>query len=89
MLSSPSRRSTKKAFELVKSALARAPVLKNPDFSKPFELWTDASTHGIGSVLMQEGRPIAYESRKLSSAEFNYTTTEQERLAVVHSLKVF
>jgi hypothetical protein len=79
----------KKAFELVKSALARAPVLKNPDFSKPFELWTDASTHGIGSVLMQEGRPIAYESRKLSSAEFNYTTTEQELLAVVHSLKVF
>jgi transposase InsO family protein len=78
-----------KAFELVKSALACAPVLKTPDFSKPFELWTDASTHGIGSVLMQDGHPIAYESRKLSSAEFNYTTTEQELLAVVHSLKVF
>ena len=79
----------KKAFEQVKYSLAHAPVLKAPDFSQPFELWTDASTHGIGSVLMQGGHPVAYESRKLSSAEFNYTTTEQELLAVVHSLKVF
>ena len=69
--------------------MANAPVLSAPDFDKPFELWTDASTHGIGSVLMQDGHPIAYESRKLSSAEFNNTTTEQELLAVVHSLKVF
>jgi hypothetical protein len=40
-------------------------------------------------VLVQEGRPIAYEPRKLSSAKFNYTTTEQELLVAVHSLKVF
>jgi hypothetical protein len=79
----------RKAFEQVKFSLSNAPVLKAPDFSKPFELYTDASTHGIGSVLMQKGHPIAFESRKLSSAEFNYTTTEQELLAVVHSLKVF
>jgi hypothetical protein len=79
----------RKAFEQVKYSLTNAPVLKAPDFSKPFELYTDASTHGIGSVLLQDGHPIAYESRKLSSAEFNYTTTEQELLAVVHSLKVF
>jgi RNase H-like domain found in reverse transcriptase/Reverse transcriptase (RNA-dependent DNA polymerase)/Integrase zinc binding domain/Chromo (CHRromatin Organisation MOdifier) domain len=79
----------RKAFEQLKYSLANAPVLNAPDFSQQFELWTDASTHGIGSVLMQQGHPVAYESRKLSSAEFNYTTTEQELLAVVHSLKVF
>jgi hypothetical protein len=79
----------RQAFEQVKYSLSHAPVLKAPNFSIPFELWTDASTHGIGAVLMQEGHPIAYESRKLSSAEFNYTTTEQELLAVVHALKVF
>jgi hypothetical protein len=73
----------------VKHSLAQAPVLKAPDFSKPFEAWTDASTHGIGAVLMQEDRPVAFESRKLSSAEYNYTTTDQELLAVVHALKVF
>jgi len=79
----------RKAFDQVKYSLTNAPVLHTPDFSKAFELWTDASTHGIGSVLMQDGHPVAYESRKLSSAEYNYTTTEQELLAVVHSLKVF
>jgi hypothetical protein len=44
----------RKAFEQVKFSLSNAPVLKAPDFSKPFELYTDASTHGIGSVLMQK-----------------------------------
>jgi len=79
----------RKAFEQVKYSLAHAPILKAPDFSRRFEIWTDASTHGIGAVLMQDERPVAYESRKLSSAEYNYTTTDQELLAVVHALKVF
>jgi hypothetical protein len=78
-----------KAFEQVKYSLANAPVLKVPNPTQPFEIWTDASIHGIGAVLMQEGHPVAYESRKLSSAEYNYTTTEQELLAVVHALKTF
>ena len=52
----------------VKHVLANAPVLAMPDYSKPFEIWSDASTHGIGSVLMQDVHPVAYESRKLSSA---------------------
>ena len=77
------------AVERVKYALANAPVLQAPNPAMPFEIWTDASTHGIGAVLMQEGHPIAYESRKLSSAEYNYTTTEQELLAVVHALKTY
>jgi len=79
-----------RAFDGVKSALTSAPVLAMPDFTKPFEMISDASGDAhrgaLGAVLMQEGRVIAYESRKLTKAEFNYTTTEQEMLGVVYDL---
>ena len=47
----------------------------------------DASVTGISAVLLQQGRPVAFESKKLSSAERNYTTGEQELLAVVHAMR--
>jgi hypothetical protein len=78
-----------KAFEWVKQALTSAPVLAVPDLSKPFQVTIDASVEGIGAVLEQEGRPVAFESRKLTDAEVRYTTTEQEMLAVVHALRVW
>ncbi|MGL5500526.1 MAG: reverse transcriptase/ribonuclease H family protein, partial [Plesiomonas shigelloides] len=78
-----------KAFQDVKQALVGAPVLRMPDFAKPFEVVCDASCVGIGAVLLQDGHPIAYESRKLSSAEVNYTTSEQELLAVVHAMRTW
>ncbi|GJP48756.1 hypothetical protein CLOM_g8031 [Closterium sp. NIES-68] len=77
------------AFEEVKRRLTSAPVLVLPDPGKPYEVVTDASTVGIGAVLLQEGRPVAFESRKLSPAEQRYTTTEQELLAVVHALRTW
>ncbi len=68
------------AFDMVKSALTSAPTLALPDFDKPFELWCDASDLGVGAVLLQGGRPIAFESRRYIPAEKNYTVTEQEAL---------
>jgi hypothetical protein len=50
---------------------------------------TDASDLGRGAVLLQEGHPVAFESRKLNSAELNYQTTKKEMLAVVHALRVW
>ena len=61
----------------------------SPDETKPYEVVTDASDYGLGAVLLQEGRPIAFESRKLNSAELNYTVTEKEMLAVIHALRVW
>ena len=61
------------AFNGLKQDLTTAPVLASPDNSKPFEVVSDSCQWSIGAVLMQEGRPVAYESRKMIPAELNYT----------------
>ncbi|GFY01635.1 retrovirus-related Pol polyprotein from transposon 297 [Trichonephila clavipes] len=79
-----------KAFDVVKAAITKAPVLKFPDLKKKtFELFTDASSIGVGAVLNQEQRPVVFASRTLSAAERNYTVTERECLAVVWALSKF
>ncbi|GFU11828.1 retrovirus-related Pol polyprotein from transposon gypsy [Trichonephila clavipes] len=79
-----------KTFDVVKAVITKAPVLKFPDFKKPFELFTDASSIGVGAVLNQEQRPVVFASRTLSAAERNYTVTEErECLAVVWALNKF
>ncbi|GFT76245.1 retrovirus-related Pol polyprotein from transposon gypsy [Trichonephila clavipes] len=78
-----------KAFDAVKAAITKAPVLKFPDFKKPFKLFTDSSSTGVGAVLNQEQRPVVFASRTLSAAERNYTVTERECLAVVWALNKF
>ena len=77
------------AFQELKNAMMRDPVLALPDISKPFEVQTDASDFALGGVLLQEGHPIAYESCKLSGAKYRYTTQEKEMLAVIYCLRVW
>ncbi|GFY00996.1 hypothetical protein TNCV_1364011 [Trichonephila clavipes] len=71
------------AFDAVKAVVTKAPVLKLPDFKKPFELFTDGSSIGEGAVLNREQRRVVFASSKLSNAEKNYTVTEREYLAIV------
>ncbi|KAK9808466.1 hypothetical protein WJX73_009373 [Symbiochloris irregularis] len=77
------------AFVELKRALTTAPVLRLPDFSKPFEVVADACATGTGAILLQDDQPVAFEGKKLTPAERNYTTTEQELLAVVHAFSVW
>ncbi len=77
------------AFNAIRDALASPPTLAMADPSKPYVVTTDASDVGIGAVLEQEGRPVAFESRTLSPAERNYSATDREMLAVVHALRVW
>jgi hypothetical protein len=77
------------AFEKVKHGLTNAPVLAPPELGEPFEMVLDASGIGLRAVLLQDGRPVAFKSRKLLPAEQNYTVTEQEMLGVVHAIKVW
>jgi ribonuclease HI len=78
-----------KAFHTLRKYLTSAPVLVQLDNSKPFEVFCDASGTGLGCVLMQEGRVIAYASRALRPHEIYYPTHDLELAAVVHALKIW
>jgi transposase InsO family protein len=78
-----------KAFIAVKAIISKETLLSYPDFSSLFEIHTDASKAQLGSVISQQGHPIAFYSRKLNPAQTNYTTTERELLSIVETLKEF
>jgi hypothetical protein len=77
------------SFEELKKRLTTSPVLVLPDLSKKFSIYCEASHQGLGCVLMQEGRVVAYASRQLRRHELNYPTHDLELAAVVHALKIW
>ena len=82
------------AFKTMKQCLINPPILVYPDYNKKFKITTDASNVGLGAILSQEDdegldRVIAYASRKLKPAEVNYSTTEQELLAIIYATEKF
>nr|GEZ17129.1 reverse transcriptase domain-containing protein [Tanacetum cinerariifolium]GEZ17427.1 reverse transcriptase domain-containing protein [Tanacetum cinerariifolium] len=81
------------AFQTLKRKLTEAPILIALNWDMPFELMCNASNFAIGAVLGQRQdkhfRPIHYASKTMTEAEFNYTTTEKEMLAVVYAFDKF
>jgi len=69
--------------------LSKEVLLVYPNFDKEFQIHTDASETQLGAVISQDGKPIAFYSRKLSSTQQRHTTTERELLAIVETLKEF
>jgi hypothetical protein len=78
-----------KAFDDMKRIMSREVLLVYPDFNKPFVIHTDASKVQLGAVISQNGRPIAFYSRKLNPAQTRYTVTELELLSIIETLKEF
>ncbi|GJU36764.1 putative reverse transcriptase domain-containing protein [Tanacetum coccineum] len=76
-------------FQLIKQKLCSAPILALPEGSKDFVVYCDASHKGLGVVLMQKEKVIAYASRQLKVYEKNYTTHDLELGSVVFSLKIW
>ena len=81
--------SHQEAFDAIKQQLAREGMLAYPDYSLPFDIYTDASSRQLGAVITQKGKPIAFFSRKLSEKQQKYSVTELELLSIVETLKEF
>ncbi|KAL0551909.1 hypothetical protein IC582_011001 [Cucumis melo] len=76
-------------FQNLKQKLVTAPILTVPDGLGSFVIYSDASKKGLGRVLMQQGKVVAYASRQLKSHEHNYPTHDLELAAVVFALKIW
>jgi hypothetical protein len=77
------------AFHTLRDHLTTAPVLAQPDVSRSFDIYCDASGTGLGCVLMQDNRVVAFASRTLRIHEQNYPTHDLELAAVIHALKIW
>ena len=75
------------SFQELKDKLVTAPMLTMPDGTRNYVIYSDASKKGLGCVLMQQGKVIAYASRQLKDYEKNYPTHDLELAAVVFRIK--
>ncbi|KAE8735791.1 Detected protein of unknown function [Hibiscus syriacus] len=76
-------------FEALKRILTETPILVQPESGKNFVVYSDASHNGLGCVIMQEGKVVAYASRQLKPHEKNYPTHDLEMAAVVFTLRIW
>jgi len=74
---------------MAKRVIAKETLLACHNFNEPFQIHTDASHYQLGAVVSQEGKPIAFYSRKLNPAQTRYTTTERELLSAAETLKEY
>ena len=81
--------SCERSFQKLKRRLTTAPVLTIPDIHRDFIIYCDPSRQGLGCVLMQDGKVVAYASRQLRPHDQNYPTHDLELAAVVHALKIW
>jgi hypothetical protein len=76
-----------KAFDDLKHRLCSAPMLTLPDLQQPFEIETYASNYAIGTILTQQGHPVAYQSETLSDTIWKYPTYEKEMYSIVQACR--
>jgi hypothetical protein len=81
--------SCEKSFQELKRRLTTTPVLTLPDIQQDFVVYCDASRQGLGCVLMQDGKVVAYASRQLKPHEQNYPTHDLEFASIVHALNIW
>ena len=73
----------------MKALITKETILTYPDLSKKFTIHKETLDVQLDAVIMQEGKPLAFYSRKGSKVKMNYTTTEKELLSIVETLKEF
>jgi hypothetical protein len=78
-----------KAFDNMRLLMATNALAAYPDHNKWFNVYTDASDFYLDTCIIQEGRPVAYFSQKLTKSQKNYTTMEKEMLSIVATLEEF
>eukprot|EP00573_Skeletonema_grethae_P000322 CAMPEP_0201689056 /NCGR_PEP_ID=MMETSP0578-20130828/2716_1 /ASSEMBLY_ACC=CAM_ASM_000663 /TAXON_ID=267565 /ORGANISM="Skeletonema grethea, Strain CCMP 1804" /LENGTH=792 /DNA_ID=CAMNT_0048173573 /DNA_START=167 /DNA_END=2545 /DNA_ORIENTATION=+ len=78
-----------KCFQEVKNVIAADALCAYPDHNKPFEIYTDSSDYQLGAAILQEGRPVAYYSKRLTGPQTRYSAMEKEMLALVATLQEY